>query len=52
MDISVERNKQIMLHCQAEGVPTPAVVWKKSIGSLNTLNWIIRKILMSINSMT
>lgn len=32
MDISVERNKHIMLHCQADGVPTPAVIWKKAIG--------------------
>lgn len=35
MDISVERNKHIMLHCQADGVPTPVVVWKKSIGNFH-----------------
>ena len=35
MDISVERNKHIMLHCQADGVPQPVVVWKKSIGNFH-----------------
>lgn len=31
-DVSVERNRQIALHCQAQGVPTPVIVWKKTIG--------------------
>ncbi|XP_037034782.1 Down syndrome cell adhesion molecule-like protein Dscam2 isoform X7 [Bradysia coprophila] len=32
-DMSVERNRHITLHCQAQGVPTPTVVWKKATGS-------------------
>lgn len=32
-DVSVERNRHITLHCQAQGVPTPIVVWKKATGS-------------------
>jgi hypothetical protein len=32
LDISVERNKHVMLHCQADGVPTPTLVWKKALG--------------------
>ena len=32
VDVSVERNRHITLHCQAQGVPTPNVVWKKSTG--------------------
>lgn len=31
-DVSVERNRQIALHCQAQGVPTPIIVWKKTTG--------------------
>ncbi|XP_043495193.1 Down syndrome cell adhesion molecule-like protein Dscam2 isoform X1 [Polistes fuscatus] len=31
--ISVERNKHVALHCQAQGVPTPVIVWKKATGS-------------------
>lgn len=31
-DVSVERNRQIALHCQAQGVPTPVIVWKKTTG--------------------
>jgi len=31
-DASVGRNKHIMLHCQAQGVPQPTVVWKKATG--------------------
>ncbi|XP_017879717.1 Down syndrome cell adhesion molecule-like protein Dscam2 isoform X2 [Ceratina calcarata] len=30
MDVSVERNKHVALHCQAQGVPTPIIVWKKA----------------------
>lgn len=33
-DVSVERNRQIALHCQAQGVPTPVIVWKKTIGEI------------------
>ncbi|XP_026669178.1 Down syndrome cell adhesion molecule-like protein Dscam2 isoform X9 [Ceratina calcarata] len=33
MDVSVERNKHVALHCQAQGVPTPIIVWKKATGS-------------------
>lgn len=32
-DVNVERNRQIMLHCQAQGVPTPVIVWKKTTGN-------------------
>ncbi|XP_055845691.1 cell adhesion molecule Dscam2 isoform X10 [Episyrphus balteatus] len=32
-DVNVERNRHIMLHCQAQGVPTPSIVWKKATGS-------------------
>ncbi|XP_066139979.1 cell adhesion molecule Dscam2 isoform X2 [Euwallacea fornicatus] len=35
VDVSVERNKHISLHCQAQGVPTPSVIWKKAIGPKN-----------------
>ncbi|KAL1516797.1 hypothetical protein ABEB36_000653 [Hypothenemus hampei] len=33
MDVSVERNRHVSLHCQAQGVPTPMVIWKKAAGS-------------------
>ncbi|XP_017775727.1 PREDICTED: Down syndrome cell adhesion molecule-like protein Dscam2 [Nicrophorus vespilloides] len=33
MDVNVERNRHIALHCQAQGVPTPTVTWKKATGS-------------------
>ncbi|XP_021698631.1 Down syndrome cell adhesion molecule-like protein Dscam2 isoform X2 [Aedes aegypti] len=33
IDVSVERNRHIMLHCQAQGVPTPTIQWKKATGS-------------------
>ncbi|XP_035789897.1 Down syndrome cell adhesion molecule-like protein Dscam2 isoform X1 [Anopheles albimanus] len=32
-DVSVERNRHIMLHCQAQGVPVPTILWKKATGS-------------------
>ena len=32
-DINVERNRHVVMHCQAEGVPPPTVVWKKATGS-------------------
>ncbi|XP_044271118.1 Down syndrome cell adhesion molecule-like protein Dscam2 isoform X3 [Tribolium madens] len=31
VDVSVERNHQVSIHCQAKGVPTPIVTWKKAI---------------------
>ncbi|XP_048525936.1 Down syndrome cell adhesion molecule-like protein Dscam2 isoform X1 [Dendroctonus ponderosae] len=33
VDVSVERNRHVSLHCQAQGVPTPTVTWKKAAGS-------------------
>ncbi|XP_053996004.1 cell adhesion molecule Dscam2-like isoform X1 [Hylaeus anthracinus] len=33
VDVSVERNKHVAMHCQAQGVPTPTIVWKKATGS-------------------
>ncbi|XP_070166191.1 dscam family member AbsCAM isoform X4 [Polyergus mexicanus] len=33
IDVSVERNRHVALHCQAQGVPTPTIVWKKATGS-------------------
>jgi hypothetical protein len=33
-DVSVERNRHVTLHCQAEGVPTPSVIWKKATGKI------------------
>ncbi|XP_049818857.1 Down syndrome cell adhesion molecule-like protein Dscam2 isoform X3 [Aethina tumida] len=32
-DVSVERNRHVALHCQAQGVPTPTVIWKKATAS-------------------
>ncbi|XP_052566813.1 cell adhesion molecule Dscam2 isoform X6 [Culex pipiens pallens] len=32
-DVSVERNRHITLHCQAQGVPVPTIQWKKATGS-------------------
>ncbi|XP_058831706.1 cell adhesion molecule Dscam2 isoform X11 [Topomyia yanbarensis] len=32
-DVSVERNRHITLHCQAQGVPIPTIQWKKATGS-------------------
>lgn len=31
-DVNVERNRHITLHCQAQGVPQPVVIWKKATG--------------------
>ncbi|XP_050430112.1 cell adhesion molecule Dscam2 isoform X2 [Adelges cooleyi] len=32
-DVDIERNRQLMIDCQADGVPKPTVVWKKATGS-------------------
>lgn len=32
VDVSVERNRHVALHCQAQGVPAPTVTWKKATG--------------------
>nr|CAD7459082.1 unnamed protein product [Timema tahoe] len=31
-DANVERNRHVMLHCQAQGVPQPTITWKKATG--------------------
>jgi Immunoglobulin domain len=38
-DVSVERNRHITLHCQADGVPTPTVIWKKATGKTSSVNY-------------
>lgn len=32
VDVNVERNKHAVIDCQADGVPTPILLWKKAIG--------------------
>ncbi|CAH1390384.1 unnamed protein product [Nezara viridula] len=32
MDVSVERNRNVVLDCQAQGVPQPTIIWKKATG--------------------
>ncbi|KAK7792151.1 hypothetical protein R5R35_000418 [Gryllus longicercus] len=32
-DVAVERNRHVMLHCQAQGVPEPTIVWQRARGS-------------------
>lgn len=31
-DVDIERNRQLIIDCQADGVPKPTVVWKKATG--------------------
>lgn len=37
-DVSVERNRHITLHCQAQGVPVPTIQWKKATGTVVVIN--------------
>lgn len=37
VDINVERNKHTVIDCQAEGVPTPVLLWKKAISKFTPL---------------
>ncbi|XP_014291200.1 cell adhesion molecule Dscam2 isoform X4 [Halyomorpha halys] len=32
MDVSIERNRNVVLDCQAQGVPQPTIIWKKANG--------------------
>ncbi|XP_025423992.1 Down syndrome cell adhesion molecule-like protein Dscam2 isoform X3 [Sipha flava] len=32
-DVDIERNRQLIIDCQADGVPKPTIVWKKATGS-------------------
>lgn len=32
-DASVSRNRNIILNCQAGGVPMPTIIWKRALGS-------------------
>ncbi|XP_027854261.2 cell adhesion molecule Dscam2 isoform X3 [Aphis gossypii] len=32
-DVDIERNRQLIIDCQADGVPKPTVIWKKATGS-------------------
>ncbi|XP_050537388.1 cell adhesion molecule Dscam2 isoform X2 [Daktulosphaira vitifoliae] len=33
VDVDIERNRQLIINCQADGVPTPTVLWKKATGT-------------------
>ncbi|XP_039300618.1 LOW QUALITY PROTEIN: Down syndrome cell adhesion molecule-like protein Dscam2, partial [Nilaparvata lugens] len=33
VDASVERNRHVVINCQAQGVPEPTITWKKATGS-------------------
>jgi len=41
MDVDIERNQQLIIDCQADGVPKPTVVWKKATGRSESINNII-----------
>jgi len=30
--VDIERNRQLIIDCQADGVPKPTVIWKKATG--------------------
>ena len=34
-DINVSAGHSIALHCQAEGYPTPSILWKRAMGNNN-----------------
>lgn len=37
-DTNVVMGYPCMLHCQAEGYPTPTVIWRKSFGTVHHLS--------------
>lgn len=35
VDANVAAGQEAIIHCQAEGYPTPTITWKKAIGKFN-----------------